>query len=120
MSNDENENKKLTKTLKQKIAENPRMPFIHELSFCTKYLGTPRSFYSYQTWTTGKILKVVKKLKTPLKIIMGGGDNRIRKNWISELKTTGKPISVIDGANHFMDGFNEFDLLELVLQELEK
>lgn len=120
MSNDKNKNKLLTTMLKQKISEKPRVPFSRQLSFCVKYLGTPKSFYSYQLWTTEKILNEIKKLKLPLRIIMGGGDNRIRKNWIKELKSTGKPVSVIDGANHFMDGFSEFDLLERILQEIEK
>jgi len=120
MSEDKDENKRLTKMLEQKISETPRMPFTRKLSFCIKYLGTPRSFYSYQSWSTEKILKEIKALNDPLRIIMGGGDNRIRKNWIKELKSTGKPVSVIEGANHFMDGFNEFDLLELVLEELDK
>ena len=51
---------------------------------------------------------------------MGGSDNRIRKDWIKNLKGTGRNVTVIEGANHFMDGFNEFDLLEIVLQELDK
>lgn len=120
MSNDEKENQRLTKMLQQKISKNPRVPFTRALSFCSKYLGTPRSYYSYQSWSTEKILIELKKLDVPLRIIMGGGDNRIRRNWIEELKNTGKPVSVIEGANHFMDGFNEFDLLELVLLELDK
>jgi esterase/lipase len=120
MSDDKDENKRLRTMLQQKISENSRMPFTRKLSFCIKYLGTPRSYYSYQSWSTEKILKEIKSLNIPLKIIMGGGDNRIRNIWIKELKSTGKPISVIEGANHFMDGFNEFDLLELVLKELDK
>ena len=120
VSEDSKENQAILKALQQTVAEKSRVPQTRTLSFCTKYMGTPQSFLSYQQWSTDKILDELKKLKTPVKIIMGSGDTRIKKNWINELKTSGKPVAIIDGANHFMDGFNEFDLLEIVLQELNK
>ena len=120
VSRNETENNRFNKVLNNKLAENARTPFTSQLSFCNKYLGTPKSFQSYQTWTTAKILKETRRLKIPIRLIMGGSDNRIRKDWIEKLKATKKPLTVIEGANHFMDGFNEFDLLEVVIKELEK
>ena len=83
-------------------------------------MGTPRSFMSYQNWSAQKIIKKLRDVKLPTKIVMGGSDSRIAKNWINELKKTGKDVAVINGASHFMDGVNEFDLLEIVLAEIEK
>ncbi|MCW8901372.1 MAG: alpha/beta hydrolase [Gammaproteobacteria bacterium] len=120
VSRNDSENKRFNKLLESKISETPRVPLTSKLSYCVKYFGTPRSFQSFQSWTTGKILKEIQEIKLPVRIIMGGSDNRIRKNWIEKLKDTRKPVTVIDGANHFMDGFNEFDLLEVVLKELLK
>lgn len=120
MSRNKTENNRFNQSLKKKIVANSRVPFTSKLSYCVKYLGTPQSFKSYQSWSTTKILKEIRKLKIPIRIIMGGSDNRIRKDWIEKLKSSKKPITVIEGANHFMDGFNEFDLLEIVLEELEK
>ena len=120
MSRSKTENKRFNKSLKNKTSKNVRTPFTNTLSYCVKYLGTPQSFHSYQNWTTDKILTEIKKLEIPTRVIMGGSDNRIRKDWIKELKSTNKPVTVIEGANHFMDGFNEFDLLEVILGELEK
>ena len=114
------ENTRFNKELKNKLVTSPRKPFVSKLSYCVKFLGTPRSFKSFQTWSASKVLKEIKRIKLPVSIIMGGSDNRIRKNWIKDLKGTGRSVTVIDGANHFMDGFNEFDLLEVVLKELEK
>ena len=120
VSEDKKENKVILKALEQAVSEKSRIPQTRAFSFCAKYMGTPQSFLSYQQWSTDKILEEIKNLKTPLKIIMGSGDNRIRKYWIGELKSSGKPVSIIEGANHFMEGFNEFDLLEIVLQELNE
>lgn len=114
------ENTRFNTELKNKLAKNPRKPFVSKLSFCVKFLGTPRSFQSYQTWSASKVLKEIKNFKSPVYIVMGGSDNRIRKNWIKNLQGTGRSVTVIEGANHFMDGFNEFDLLEVVLEKLEK
>lgn len=114
------ENMKFNQALKNKLATKSRTPFINKLSFCVKYMGTPRSFMSYQNWSAQKIIKKLRDVKLPTKIVMGGSDSRIAKNWINELKKTGKDVAVINGASHFMDGVNEFDLLEIVLAEIEK
>ena len=120
VSRSENENKNFNLKLKEKESKNPRTPINNKLSFCNNYLGTPRSFKSFQNWTTTKILKSLNKIKLPVTIIMGGSDNRIRKNWVEKLKTSNKPVIVIKGANHFMDGFHEFDLLDVVMKEIKK
>ena len=52
-------------------------------------------------------------------IIMGGGDERLSEGWVSKLKDTPAQIYLIEGANHFMDGSNEFDLLEVVIDKLD-
>ena len=119
MSRSRTENDRMLKELKNKIKNNSREPFISSLSFCVKYLGTPKSFISYQYWSPDKIIESLKQVKIPVKMIMGGSDNRLRNNWIRELKKAGKSLTVIEGANHFLDGFNEFDLLEVILSDLK-
>lgn len=51
---------------------------------------------------------------------MGGADNMIEQNWIRSLQHIQTPLVVISGANHFMDGENEFDLLEHTLVFLNR
>ena len=50
---------------------------------------------------------------------MGSRDDRLGPDWIDNLKKTKAKVLVIEGANHFMDGDFEFDLLDNVLLELK-
>jgi len=120
ISKNTDESNKLIKDLKKMVSENSRKPLIKKLSFCATYLGTPQSLLSHQRWTGKRIIKNIERIKLPIKIILGGSDNKLVKNWIDRVKKTGRPTKVITGANHFMDGVNEFDLLEYVLFELKK
>lgn len=118
-SREKDENLKFNKFLNEKLKNKERIPFSRKLSFCDKYFGTPRSFISYQAWSEEKIIQTLATLKTPTKIIMGGNDNRISKDWNKKLKSKINGIAIIKGANHFMDGVHEFDLLDIILGELK-
>jgi hypothetical protein len=43
---------------------------------------------------------------------MGGADDKLGANWIKSLQDTGVRLIVVDRASHFLDGENEFELLD--------
>jgi len=49
---------------------------------------------------------------------MGGNDDRLGTGWVDKLKAHNR-VKIIPGANHFMDGEHEFDLLDSVLDEMK-
>jgi pimeloyl-ACP methyl ester carboxylesterase len=90
-----------------------------QFSFCQKYRATPKSLLSYLEWTPHKIIAESSRLPIPVTFIMGSRDDRLGPNWIDQLKKTRAKVRVIEGANHFMDGDFEFDLIDNVLLELK-
>lgn len=86
-------------------------------SFCRNYLATPAGLLSYLEWTPKRIIQASQRLAIPGVYIMGGRDDRLGSGWIDRLKRKNR-VEVIPGANHFMDGEHEFDLLDAVLKEL--
>ena len=89
----------------------------HQFSFCQKYQATPASLLSYLEWTPKRVLDAAARLPLPNLFIMGGRDDRLGNGWVDQLKRRNR-VEIIDGANHFMDGEHEFDLLDAVLAEL--
>ena len=51
---------------------------------------------------------------------MGDADELLERNWIKSLEEVQAPMVIVRGANHFMDGEHEFDLLEHTLEFLER
>ncbi len=90
-----------------------------QFSFCQKFRATPEALLSYIEWSPERILAEVARLEIPTTFIMGSRDDRLGANWIQRLHHTRAGIRVIEGANHFMDGDFEFDLLDSVLLELK-
>lgn len=90
----------------------------HQFSYCQKYQATPASLLSYLEWTPKRVLGAAAKLPMPNLFIMGGRDDRLGNGWVDKLRTRNR-VEVIEGANHFMDGEHEFDLLDSVLAELK-
>ncbi|MDO9224675.1 MAG: alpha/beta fold hydrolase [Pseudomonadota bacterium] len=88
-----------------------------QFSFCQKYQATPASLLSYLEWTPQRVLDAAATLAPPNLFIMGGRDDRLGEGWVGELKKRNRVI-IIEGANHFMDGEHEFDLLDVILNEL--
>ncbi|MGQ9862156.1 MAG: alpha/beta hydrolase [Thiobacillaceae bacterium] len=118
-SRDARRNQEIGADLRQRLARGERRLVSLPLTYCKRYVATPESYLSYQEWSTERILEVIRRIKTPTVMIMGGGDERVGPNWIRQLEGTGKRVHVIPDANHFLDGMHEFDLLEKVLQELK-
>jgi pimeloyl-ACP methyl ester carboxylesterase len=110
--------KTLEQNLRQRLARADRDLIEHPLGFCKQYRGTPASLLSYVEWSPERILKSLTRKSIPQAYIMGGHDDRLEPGWIPRLKETGRPVAIIAGANHFMDGAHEFDLLDEVLKEL--
>lgn len=90
------------------------------LSLCKKYTSTPRALLSYVRWDQARTLAAVKNAPVKVQLIMGDADTLIGRNWIRTLQHVHTPMVVIPGANHFMDGENEFDLLEHTLAFLKR
>jgi alpha/beta superfamily hydrolase len=89
------------------------------LSFCRKYASTPEGLLSYVRWDQPRLLSALKQTPVSVKLIMGDADEMLGRNWIKALKHVQTPMVIVQGANHFMDGQHEFDLLEHTLKSLE-
>jgi esterase/lipase len=100
------------------VKSNNRALMTEQLSFCQKYRATPQGMLSYLEWTPERILREVRRLPASTTFIMGSRDDRLGSGWIEQLKQTRAKVHVIEGANHFMDGDYEFDMLDTVLAEL--
>jgi dienelactone hydrolase len=118
-SRDPKVNNRIETELRGRVARGDRSPVTYPLSFCPKLTATAESILSYQEWSPKRILDGVKSLRIPVSLIMGGNDDRLGPSWIEQLRKTGKKVHVIEGANHFLDGQHEFDLLDLVLADLK-
>ncbi len=110
---------KVIEELRALVKKGDKKLFTQAFSFCPKYLATPQSMLSHLEWTPERILKTASHLPIPVVFIMGSKDDRIGVNWIDQLRKSRLKVRVIEGANHFMDGDFEFDLLDNVLLELK-
>ncbi|MHB1093042.1 alpha/beta hydrolase [Thiobacillus sp.] len=82
------------------------------LSFCKTYPSTPEGLLSYVRWDQPRLLTALKQIPVSVLLIMGDADNMLGHGWLSALQYTGIPMVIVHGANHFMDGEHEFDLLD--------
>ena len=89
------------------------------LSFCNRYTSPANQYFSYLDWGESRILGALRSAKVPVHIILGTSDNRLPPRWESQLRQAGTTIHMITGANHFMDGTHEFDVLEIALDILK-
>lgn len=111
---------KLTKETRALVKAHDRRLISQQFSFCQKYRATPESMLSYLEWTPERIIAETGRLPFPTTFIMGSRDDRLGPAWIEQLqKSKVVKVRVIEGANHFMDGDFEFDLLDNVLLELK-
>lgn len=113
------ERDKLISDLRGKVHKGDRSILNNQFSFCQSLRSTPNSILSYLEWGPEKILSVLKKTGIPSTMIMGSKDDRLGADWTARLQKTRAKVIVIDGANHFMDGQYEFDLLDHVLDEVK-
>ncbi|MDP2834729.1 MAG: alpha/beta fold hydrolase [Pseudomonadota bacterium] len=111
------ETRKLIADIRKQARNRQPRVLTQQFSFCQEYQATPASLLSYLEWTPQRVLDASAGLTLPKLFIMGGRDDRLGSGWVDQLKTRNR-VKIIPGANHFMDGEHEFDLLDSVLAEL--
>lgn len=105
--------------LEHHLKTDPRALVAMRLSYCRKYLSTPEALLSYLRWDQPRILSVLKSPPVPVSLIMGDADDLLGSGWIKALKHVQTPMVIVKGANHFMDGEYEFELLDPTLKFLD-
>jgi pimeloyl-ACP methyl ester carboxylesterase len=108
----------LIEQLTAQVARRDRDLVKHPLSFCGKYPTTPEALLTYVRWDQPRTLAALHQLGDRALLVMGGADGRLAQGWLSTLQHIQTPLIVVKGGNHFMDGENEFDLLEHTLAYL--
>lgn len=106
--------------LEQRLLRGQRALVTQPLSFCRKYVSSPESLLSYVRWDQARTLKALRQSPVDVMLIMGDADNILGSGWLTALEHIRVPMVVVRGANHFMDGAHEFDLLEHTLSFMEK
>lgn len=104
--------------LEKRLQAGQRSPIKQPFAFCPSMLASPESLLSYLEWTPKRVMAISGKHRSKIAYIMGGNDDRLGEGWLSGLSKTGVKVRTIPGANHFMDGEHEFDLLDSVIDEL--
>lgn len=104
--------------LKDQIQHGQKTLVSQQISYCKKYLATPDDLVSYIRWDQPRTLAALKKSPVNMQLLMGEADELIGSTWIKALKQAQIPMVALPGANHFMDGEHEFDLLENALEFL--
>lgn len=89
------------------------------LSFCRKYPSTPEGLLSYVRWDQARVLASLKRSPVGVQLIMGDADDMMGGGWLKALQHMQVPMVVVKGANHFMSGEHEFDLLDNALKYLD-
>lgn len=106
--------------LENRVRQRQHQLVSQPLSFCRNYLSTAAGLLSYVRWDQGRVLTALRESPVNVQLIMGGADTLLGRNWIRSLEHIGTPMVIVQGANHFMDGEHEFDLLDQTLGFLER
>lgn len=104
--------------LRERVARGDRGLAEVEFGHCKKYVSPPASLLSYMSFSRQSILDAVAQSPVPSRVIMGSRDDRMGASWVEHLTARGIAVSVIPGASHFFDNQFEFDLHEVVLQNV--
>lgn len=92
----------------------------YPLNYCNSYTTTPENYLSYLAWNGNKTLEILNMMTVKPTIILGGGDRRLGDDWLPLVKQTDVEVIEIPGANHFFDHEHEFDLMDGVIELLER
>lgn len=88
------------------------------LGYCnTNYVSLPAAYLSYVA-DDNKILSQFDHIKVPVEAILGAADTAMPPGWPEKIRDHGASVTIIDGANHFFDGPQEFDLADKVISIL--
>lgn len=85
------------------------------LSFCESYTAPASKYASYSQWDENRILATLTRSSSRTDLIQGTADKFVPSDWGNRLGKTTAHIHRIPGANHFMDGTAEFDMLDTIL-----
>jgi pimeloyl-ACP methyl ester carboxylesterase len=110
----------LIERLERQVRHKQRDLVTQRLSFCKNYRSTPQALLSYVRWDQPRTLTALKQAPVSTQLIMGDADELLERDWIKSLDDVQAPMVIVRGANHFMDGEHEFDLLEHTLAFLER
>jgi dienelactone hydrolase len=111
----------LSSDQKTKIQNQTDNELMHApLSFCDIYTAPERKYTSYYKWNEKKILAALTASGSRTDIILGSEDKYLPPKWENQLAKAGARIHLIKGANHFMDGTEEFDMLDTTLSILNQ
>ena len=108
----------LIASLENQVQQKQKKLVEHQLSFCLNYLSTPAGLLSYVRWDQTRTLAALKQSPVGAKLIMGDSDEMVGLGWVRALTHIQTPMAIVKGANHFMDGEHEFDLLDHTLAYL--
>lgn len=103
-----------TKDAMNRIRRNDNTLGEYAVSYCKKYMAPARAYMSYASWSRQSILDSIKNVKIPITVILGGKDKRLDPNWKSDLMKHGAKVIMLDEANHFFSGGQEFELLDSI------
>jgi pimeloyl-ACP methyl ester carboxylesterase len=92
----------------------------YALSYCRDYVTTPQRLLSYLAWDKPSMTYALNRSPVPVSVIYGGGDKRIDADWLRSLDGGAISVHMVPGANHFFDLAHEFDLLDEVLQLINR
>jgi pimeloyl-ACP methyl ester carboxylesterase len=108
----------LVADLENRVQQKRRDLVRQPLSFCRNYLSAPDGLLSYVRWDQARTLGALRESPVEARLIMGDSDEMMGRDWIKVLKHVQPALVVVQGANHFMDGEHEFDLLDHTLKHL--
>ena len=92
----------------------------YRLAYCDRYTTTPDNYLSYMAWNGNKTLENLNNLAVVPTIVLGGEDRRLGDDWLPAVRQTGAEVMLIPGAGHFFDHEYEFDLMDGVVELLER
>lgn len=91
-------------------ADSKKLGF-YSLGYCkNNYAATASSYLSYAEYDDSKVLELLKQTPVPTEVILGSTDTILPRHWVSRIKALNTKVTIIDDANHFFYGANEFDL----------
>jgi dienelactone hydrolase len=90
------------------------------LSFCRGYTAPADKYASYLRWDEHRTLAALRYAANRTDIILGGEDKYLPPEWAARLAKTGARVRLLNGASHFMDGTQEFDMLDAILGILKR
>lgn len=103
------------------VAARPADGLLHaSLSFCESYTAPKDKYASYAQWNENKTLASVRYAGSRTDAILGSEDKYLPDNWEARLGKAGAKTRLIAGASHFMDGTQEFDMLDAILDILKR